>query len=281
VAIADRLVGLGLHIHLRLRPRDLLLGLVCVAGANQRQLAAVDESGDGAPRSGETKIVVVTLAMVALCKWVSGRSWAELGFRRAAAGRIAGGTLGVGVIYFAILYTSDMVSSWGLVVAGVAGREYPGSLSHASTDFVINMAQFASAGPKEELLCVAVPFALANARRWPAWATLLLMLIVRLAFHLYYGWTSTFVLLWVPATYVLYRAARSIWPLVIAHSLYDLAIGVLARYHGRSHELLAGIRQFAVYLGIALIAVSIDRYRRRPRHPAPSLDEPVPLWTVG
>ncbi len=48
-----------------------------------------------------------------------------------------------------------------------------------------------------------------------------LVIALRLVIHIYYGWGSLFVLLWIPARYALYRASGSIWPLIVAHAVYD------------------------------------------------------------
>lgn len=159
----------------------------------------------------------------------------------------------------------------GLDVAGVRGRPFPGYPGHGAAEVITALASSASAGPTEELLCLAVPIALAARSGWHPWATFVLVLTIRLAFHLYYGWTALFVLLWIPATWLLYRAAQTVWPLIVAHSVYDMAITVLNHTSGRLHILTEGLRQASAYLGVALAAVTLDRYRRirRPQAPAP------------
>ena len=56
-----------------------------------------------------------------------------------------------------------------------------------------------AAGIREEVLLFAIPIALARLSGWSTPATIALVTVLRLAVHIYYGWGSAFVVLWIPA----------------------------------------------------------------------------------
>src|SRR5664279_3540120 len=107
--------------------------------------------------------------------------------------------------------------------------------------------QSVTAGLWEEICLFAVPIALLSMRkrsgvgadqapevlwRWgPVRWTLILItvLVLRSGIHLYYGWGGVFVVPWMIGAVLLYRALRSIWPLVIGHIIYDILVDLRNR----------------------------------------------------
>lgn len=92
----------------------------------------------------------------------------------------------------------------------------------------------------------------------------------RLSIHLYYGASSVFVVLWIAAAYLLYRATGSIAPLMLGHIVYDLLATTVQRspvLHTPALVLLAGL----AVLGSALLAGSAARWSAIRRRAIPPL----------
>ncbi len=82
----------------------------------------------------------------------------------------------------------------------------------------------------------------------------------------YYGWTSLFVLVWIPAGYALYRAAGTIWPLVAGHALYDLL--QVGQNTWPTLEALSYLSTAIAMTGAAVVYLGNTRYwRHRSRRP--------------
>lgn len=87
------------------------------------------------------------------------------------------------------------------------------------------------------------------------------MTVLRLSIHTYYGWGSLFVLLWIPAGYALYRAAGSIWPLIVAHAVYDgISFGIDSR--PSAGNVLVIVNLTGSLLGAAVMFIGYNRYWR-------------------
>lgn len=183
---------------------------------------------------------------------------------------ILGGAPGAAAGYVAILAGAGFVSALvlgGLHITGrpTVGGSIPDPLLLAG-DYLMSI----SAGIGEELLLLAIPFALATRAGWKPWAVIVLLTGLRLSIHLYYGAGSVFVVLWIPAAYLLYRATGSIAPLMLGHIVYDLLATTVQRspaLHTPALVLLAGL----AVLGSALLAGSASRYLTTGRRALPPL----------
>ena len=140
-----------------------------------------------------------------------GPAWFPAGEPGAAAG------------YLFLMSASAAMTAQALAALHTAARVYPGAADAAHSPELARAFLFGSvgAGIGEELLLFAVPIALARRSGWSTSATVAVVTVLRLAIHTYYSWGSLFVLLWIPAGYALYRAAGSIWPLIVGHAVYD------------------------------------------------------------
>lgn len=173
--------------------------------------------------------------------------------------RIIGGTVGATFGYLAILAGAGFLAVLVLDGLGLTGRPTVGgsipSMVLSCGDYLMSIG----AGVGEEVLLLAIPFALATRAGWKPWVVLALLTGLRLSIHLYYGAGSVFVVLWVPAGYLLYRATRSIGPLIIGHIVYDLLATTVQRspaFHIPALLLLAALS----VLGSAVLAGSAARY---------------------
>ena len=148
----------------------------------------------------------------------------EMGIRATArTPLVVGRGMGAGLVYLFILAAAAAMTSQALMSLHLAVRVYPGAVDAAHSPELARAFLFGSvaAGIGEEVLLFAVPIALARRAGWSTTATIAFVTVLRLSIHTYYGWGSLFVLLWIPAGYALYRAAGSIWPLIVAHAVYD------------------------------------------------------------
>ena len=178
---------------------------------------------------------------------------------------ILGGAGGATAGYLAILAGAAFIATVTLNGFDITGRPTVGGSIPNPLLLLGDYLMSISAGIGEELLLLAIPFALATRAGWKPWAVIALLTGLRLSIHLYYGAGSVFVMLWIPAAYLLYRATGSILPLMLGHIVYDLLATTAQRspaLHTPALILLAGL----AVLGSALLAGSAARYlttRRR------------------
>lgn len=57
--------------------------------------------------------------------------------------------------------------------------------------------------------------------------------VVRISYHLYYGWGVLPILAWALASVLVYRRYRRLWPFVVVHSLWDVGL-LLVPFFGES-----------------------------------------------
>lgn len=123
-----------------------------------------------------------------------------------------------------------------LLMAGIAaligsGGKYP-AMSDPSPEYLAGFfTSLAAAGFCEEIFLLALPvLLLRSARR--GWGEIVLVLaVVRISFHIYYGLPVVGLIPWAVLAVLFFRYTQSVWPLVLAHSLLNLAQGA-ARFGG-------------------------------------------------
>lgn len=207
-----------------------------------------------------TAIQVLT-TVVAVVLLVCGPAWdpvpigeraRQLGLRWSdGRGRVIGGAAGAAAGYVGIVAGTSFIAAVVLSGLEVTGRPtVGGSIPNPMLllgDYLMSIA----AGVGEEVLLLAVPFALAVRDDWKPWVIIGLLTGLRLSIHLYYGAGAAFVVLWIPAAYVLYRATGSIRPLILGHVLYDLLATTIQRspaLHTPALVLLVGLGVFGSVL---------------------------------
>src|SRR5664280_2393832 len=89
-----------------------------------------------------------------------------------------------------------------------------------------------------------------------------LVLALRSGIHLYYGWGGVFVVPWMIGAVLLYRALRSIWPLVIGHIIYDILVDLRNRLPLLNDVIAVALWGFVV-AGVLIVVLSIIRRRQR------------------
>jgi len=226
-------------------------GMVASAVASLHLSTAVANHGGSAgaaTSSGRATGLAVSFGLVAVATllythFAGGISWASLGMRRRdGRRRIYGGAAGTAVLYFAAMVVGDLVFH-ALATSQAGGpRGYPGMATPDAQLLAGDITSLTfSGGIWEELTLLAIPVALFTAlvplekmgrtRRYINWSVLVVALLAaRWAIHLYYGTPSSlYVLVWAAAAVGLFLASGTIWPLILAHSLYDAAAFTTAR----------------------------------------------------
>jgi uncharacterized membrane protein (UPF0136 family) len=96
----------------------------------------------------------------------------------------------------------------------------------------------------------------------PAWVVVIAVL-VRVSYHLYYGWGAVPIALWALASVLVYLRIRRLLPFILCHIAWDAAIPLRAFYPTAYQVLLIA----AVVAGLALTA----RWARWGTNPGPGL----------
>lgn len=88
---------------------------------------------------------------------------------------------------------------------------------------VVDAVGFLRSGPLEEVCALLAPLIILRSARVPWPWVFALLVVIRISYHVYYGFGAVAVVLWSSGAVVVYLWARSIIGLAIAHSLYDLS----------------------------------------------------------
>jgi membrane protease YdiL (CAAX protease family) len=123
-----------------------------------------------------------------------------------------------------------------------------------------------SAGLGEEVLITGMVVTTLEqagfARR--AWVIYLVAIALRIPFHLYYGWAAPAVICFTVVNIWVYRRWRVLWPILLAHALYDAV-----QFAGSVAPALAGLALLGMGLATFVMAIVIsavelsDRATRR------------------
>jgi hypothetical protein len=143
----------------------------------------------------------------------------DLGLSRTAAISRAQAA-GTALMYLATLTAASILTDRLLAMLGVQA-DSPTALTDRLPAAVVNDAW---AGLLEEPILLGLTIGLAMRLRWRWWAVLPLVIVMRGAFHVYYGPGALFVIPWMCGAYLLYRRCPLLWPFVLAHSAYDVLV---------------------------------------------------------
>lgn len=224
-------------------------GMVAGAVASLHLSAGQANGGGGAAGMDPDRVTGLSVcfglfAIVTLLytHFAGGISWAGLGMRRRDGRRwIFGGATGAGVLYVAAMVVADLVFRDLTTSQGDGPRGYPGMATPGAQLLAGDITSVTfGGGIWEELTLLAIPVALFTALvplktmsrtgRYVSWSVLVAVLLAaRWAIHLYYGEAALYVVVWTAAAVALFIASGTIWPLVLAHSLYDAAAFTAAR----------------------------------------------------
>jgi Type II CAAX prenyl endopeptidase Rce1-like len=166
-------------------------------------------------------LLAATLGMRTAARAPLAMRGTDLGLRRSAAlnrGRAAGTTL----MYLATLTAASIATDLLLALLGVQADSPTAPTQRLPAAIIDN----AWAGLLEEPILLGLTVGLAVRVRWRWWAVLPLMIVLRGAFHVYYGPGVLFVIPWMCGAYLLYRRCPLLWPFVLAHGAYDALVSL-------------------------------------------------------
>lgn len=158
----------------------------------------------------------------------------QLTLHRTSTSLMKGGMIGAAAAAFLVYFAAQIL--WGQTIGGIihqgvdlgASSVIDGNVGGAVTDdrlLLAALGRSVAAGVGEEILLFAAPLMIARHYRWSMTTTLLTLIGLRWSIHLYYGWYASLqVLIWIPAMLVLYAAVRSVWPIIISHTLFDAVL---------------------------------------------------------
>ena len=132
------------------------------------------------------------------------------------------------------------------------------------------------AGLLEEIVVLGFAYRMLERLGLSDRAILVILVALRMSFHLYYGLTAIVLLPWAFASVIYYRRYRRLWPLIIGHAAWDI------------YAILSSASMVAEFAGLAVMAlmtiiaiiVAILRWRRARRGPLLTLEipRPRPAW---
>lgn len=162
----------------------------------------------------------------------------------------------------------DLLSTvWG-------GGTYPRPEQMTTSQQIIDLASSAAAGPREEIFLLAVPFLLLRSARCRWWSILIALATIRMSFHIYYGWAVLGMLVWAAGAVMLYRLTQRVIPMIIAHSMIDLASSIDVQWADNEPIMVALLLYFMVFLLLGVLVASTftvcRRSRRSPQEQLPS-----------
>jgi hypothetical protein len=154
----------------------------------------------------------------------------------------------------------------GFALGGLIGADMSYPRSQGRWDAIGSIAGSLTAGPTEELVVLAAPVVLMRAARI-SWAWVFAALVVlRISFHLYYGWSSVGLIVWAAGVAAIYVRSRAVIGLVVAHSLWDVFSSVADYASPLAVDLLATGSAVPITAVIVLqLRLELTRFREARR----------------
>lgn len=213
----------------------------------------------------------LAVAVVLLLAARRGVRPSSLGLRvpRRADGRFAAGqTVRIVAWVFLAIIVGDIVN------AALQSGGYPSSTTNAP-ELIYSVVDSVQAGITEELVVLAfVVVTLRQARR-PWWEVTVAALVLRGAYHIYYGPGVFGILLWAALMYWIFLRFRQIVPMMAAHAVYDATLFVGQRFHV---VIGIGVVVVAAVFVAAPITWLVERSNRASPSPGPT--QPSAGWPL-
>jgi membrane protease YdiL (CAAX protease family) len=133
------------------------------------------------------------------------------------------------------------------------------------------VASSMNAGIVEELVVVAFVVTTLRQARRPWLEIVLVALVLRALYHLYYStwWTLLWVAIWGGAALALYWRTRRLTALILGHALFDFVYFTRAELHQLGDQLIDGaaVAGVVVVVSVRLIRLLLRRSRAAPASP--------------
>jgi Type II CAAX prenyl endopeptidase Rce1-like len=154
-----------------------------------------------------------------------------------------------------LLYWAALLVA-GLLSTVLGGSQYP--FAHGNWDALPALVLALGAGPTEELALLVLPVALLRQAREPVWRIALVLVAVRLSFHVYYGVGVLGLTVWAVAILVLYLRTGRALPLIVAHTVYDVVL-TLGHFFPQTAVLIGLFFLLVGMLGVVRLGAAIGR----------------------
>ena len=116
---------------------------------------------------------------------------------------------------------------------------------------IVGIATALTAGVAEEIVVLGYLVRRLEQRGLSPAAVVTIAVLVRISYHLYYGWGVLPILAWALASVLVYRRYRRLWPFIVVHALWDLGLILLPFFGGGElvvEVLLLGPSTFVFWL---------------------------------
>ncbi|MDP9240738.1 MAG: CPBP family intramembrane metalloprotease [Actinomycetota bacterium] len=222
----------------------------------------------------------VPIAMVWVVMRLTGDRMIRLGLLARPAGETAAATSWTFVWIFALGGVLEFGLGWLLSLVPGAMRytaqvELGDGVSFGQLA-AVGIPAAISAGFAEEIVVLGFAYRMLERAGLSDRAILVILVALRMSYHVYYGVGALILLPWAFLSVVYYRRYRRLWPLIIGHTLWDIfAILTATSTAAQLFGLL-----FAGLLVVAGAVVAIIRWRRVRRRPLLTLaiPRPRPQW---
>lgn len=152
------------------------------------------------------------------------------------------------------------------VVAHLETYTYPLETGQDPLRNTLQIFGIVLAGPTEELALLALVVLALRRCGYSWWTVGVVAILVRVPFHVYYGWGAIFGFgVWAILCVVVYRWCGTILPFIVGHSVSNLPGSVGALLPG--WEQLHWVRQALGLIGAIAIWVFMASLKRRPKSP--------------
>lgn len=161
---------------------------------------------------------------------------------------------GVATIPFATLAMALGFLAWGIVsaVLGITANNYPWPTVHGAMSEALYVVGNITPGPTEELALCGLVVVTLRRTGYAWWVVITVAVLVRLPFHLYYGWGAIALAVWPILTVLIYRRSGALWGIVVAHAAWDVTAGLTAN---APHEVWVAVMTMGAF-AIALTALA-------------------------
>lgn len=134
-----------------------------------------------------------------------------------------------------------------------------------------------SAGLVEEIVVLAFAYRVLERLGWSDRRLVVVLVTLRLSYHLYYGISAVVLLPWAYLSVLFYRRYRRIWPLILGHAGWD-TYAILSTASLPSQVVGLGL---TVLLVLAAVVLAVRRWQRARRGPLLTLaiPRPRPQWS--
>lgn len=199
-------------------------------------IAAFSVGGsDPPPRQGTWSEAIPAsidqVAVTVLCVLVPLLLVARRGLTRDDVGLAAPKAIGLSQNIRIAAWAILAVIAGGIVTSALAsGRFAQGTFSYP--DLTLYLLHALQAGPLEEIVVLGFTIATLEQARRPRWEIVSVALVLRASYHIYYGPGVLGIFIWAAMFIWLYLRFRTIVPLIVAHSCWDVLATLVHYWRG-------------------------------------------------